>query len=133
MKIDEMINVLQAFKAGEKIEKKLVINGTGAFDEWLDMVYLNNFDFINFNYRIKPKAEDSKYIPYTIEDIKEFIDEVVVTKRPDGDIFRKINKADSNSVFLTEFDGTAYPFEYETLMKHHFKIDGTPFGKLNDN
>jgi len=131
MKIDEMIDILKAFKAGEDIEVNLI--GNGEYDGWVDMRYLNNFDFINYNYRIKQKVEDIKYIPYTIEDIKEFIDEIVVTRHINGDIFRKINRADSASVFLTELDGTAYPFDYKQLVQHHFKIDGTPFGKLKDN
>jgi hypothetical protein len=115
----------QGFRKADVVEAGLEGKETDIDVNWMLYKYKLLRD------TLQPKQKE--YIPYTIEDIQEFIDVVVVTKLTDGDIFRKINKVDSYGVFLTEWDGTSYHFEYNELLEHHFKIDETPFGKLKND
>ena len=55
MNIDDMIEVLQAAKRGEKIEYRYIHADKNSL--WMDNTSAGAFDFAHYDYRIAPKKE----------------------------------------------------------------------------
>lgn len=58
--IDEMIDILKAFKAGNGVERRLIDNNTDNMS-WEDIT-LPNFNFERYQYRVSSIQEDDLYI-----------------------------------------------------------------------
>ena len=79
------------------------------------------YDWSNYDYRVK---QTPKYIPYTMEDIDNMKNRVIVDKHGVRRVL--IWWSDRNTVV----GGGSYTFE--DLLDKFTHIDGTPFGKLEE-
>ena len=116
----EMIEVMQAYDIGEKIE---CFNDD--YEQWRDV---NNpiWDWLHNDYRVKPN-----YAPF------DTADEFLTAQREHGICIIACEELYANSyidcycsVFLYNGDGTnVFTFNFETLLENCTFADGTPCGK----
>lgn len=121
MNIDEMIDVMKAYKDGKTIEHRL---RTIIGDEWGVIEEIPCWDFSYFDYRVKPEP---KYAPYDsvmeVERDKWAINKcrTVISRVVSIDIYKQRVFIDGVWFDLTQFFND---FEYE---------DGSPCGKVVQN
>lgn len=115
MSIDEMIEVLHAFKDGKEIEYFY------ANKKWVDVdTNFTQFDFSEGEYRIKPQPE---YVPFTWEDRDLFRGKWVRWKFENKEF----------TIDCIEERGLCFSgelFTWDRLFKGLEFIDGSVFGKL---
>lgn len=116
MEINEMIEVLTAFKEGKKIEYRSRLVDENFIDS-----NAPTWNFGTTEYRIKPQPE---YIPFTWEDRHLFRDKWVKKKRSNSEY--RIIQSEEGWVHIGVGSSLCYSTAFELLLF----IDGTPFGKL---
>ena len=128
--IKEMIEVMQAYESGERIQVKDIADNT----KWKEIEF-PGWNWIYYDYRVKPK---SKYIPFeTAEEfltalrkhgnglIRIYNDEVLkaynISVRSDGFVYDHTEKEDGSNC--------SYAGYVQELFMEYKMADGTPCGK----
>lgn len=130
MAIEEQIEVMQAYAEGKKIQLSVK-----NLDTWKD-VNPPLWDWVGFDYRIKP--EESTYRPYkdTTEMIEDFVERsertysamempFIYVKQKEGFFKYLITAFHYDSV---EFDDNV--INLRSLYSNYIYLDGSPIGKL---
>lgn len=112
--IDEMIEVMKAYKEGKTIECRMF-----GYDDWEEAVDVE-WNWVLSDYRVKPEP---KYVPY------DSVDEVEKDKwimRKGSNRIDKITSIDreDNTVFFDIWE------DLQNLFENYTYEDGTPCGKL---
>ena len=117
--LEEKIAVMQAAAEGKEIEMETVYG-------WR---YNSNpkWDWVKFDYRVKPEPEPKRYRPYTFEEAKGLIGKTVMSK--DGSLFGSIGGVefyrDNGLVELLIVDNWA---STAIFLEDYTYLDGTPCG-----
>lgn len=133
MTTEEMVKVMKAYTKGEPIECKMILGE----DNWGDVIDNPSWDWLNYEYRIKPETDESGYRQY--ENINEMLENIskrlvaiqhpvfpgVWLQRTDFDVQEMIAGIDyTNSYVLI---GTNW-LSLGTVFHQYTYLDGTPFG-----
>ena len=119
----EMIEVMQAYESGERIQVKNIADNT----KWKEIEF-PGWNWIYYDYRMKPK---SKYIPF--ETVIEFLqaqrDHGLSVKRiEDGILFNLFINEIGNILLINGSNKIEFTNMYVLYDKYEF-ADGTPCGK----
>lgn len=131
---EKMIKVMKAFTEDKTIQCKKV--NDNDWDAWF--VCNPAWDWVNYEYRVKPEKKEPKYRPY--KDLEEFKKDIV--RKYGGSTFENIFETRNiwlkskygeymgQIVGLTNelifVDGNYY--EWRTLFDKYTYLDGSPFG-----
>lgn len=121
--IEEKIAVMQAFADGKEIE--FTPNSScGVWTSCKDP----NWDWPMYDYRIKEKPKDHKYVPFSFEDAKLLIGKAI--KEDVGAIYTILSIQNSGVVVIHPlYKIVSYTWE-ELIRKFKFFPDGSICGKL---
>lgn len=124
MKIEEQLSILNAFKGGMQIQYKH--KGGDDYYPWKDVENGHEFNFVHYQYRIKP---EQAYLTYKAEELNdEFNSRVPAVKEKTTGIIYIIASIQGTDVFVLQQDGSTKRFDVCQMAELFTWSDGEIFG-----
>lgn len=124
MGIKKQLRILQAFKEGKKIQR-IHAGGIGYYS-WEDVSGDHSFDFVHFEYRIKPEVI---YRAYSVAELESDSSGMIpAVKEISTGIIYTIAVIDGTDVYLQQKDGSTKRFSTIEMLDLFTWRDGEVFG-----
>lgn len=120
------IEVMKAYAEGKKIQTKVC-----GFNEWYDLCCEPNWDWVSYDYRVKPEEKYRPYKDYR-EMVEDFCDRFGVKYSAYEMPYIWVKLKDTDYVHLI----SAFQGKDEVRMENYFQnntyLDGSPVGKKEE-